>query len=129
MDDERLTRLEEVVRSVSGDIADMKTAMKDIAAAMKSLAVLEEKQNATAEAFRLVYKTIEKNTNRITETENDIPDDLKRRLTEIEAKMPNIVLASGWVFKAAIGVMAIMGTASLLIVAKAILMFLGFPVG
>ena len=92
--EDRLIRVEEGLKTVSEDLSDIKSALKDIASSLKTLAVLEEKHNSTAEAVKRAFKTIKKNTERID---------------SIERALPNLIVASSWVFRAVIYVMALLG--------------------
>lgn len=98
MDEERLTRVEEGLKTVAKDTGDIKHALRDIASSLSKLAVLEEKHNNVADALKRAFRAIEKN---------------EGRLDSVEKALPNLVLASSWVFKAALGVMAILGAAAL----------------
>lgn len=96
--EERLIRVEEKVAAVATDMTDIKTSMKDIATSMRTLAVLEEKHSSVQEALKRAFGVIQKTT---------------ERLEVIEKAMPNLILASSWVFKAVIAVMAILGVAAI----------------
>ena len=96
-DDGRLMVVEERIKTIAADVADMKTTMKDIAASLSTLAVLEVRHNTTAESLNRAFKAITSNSERID---------------AIERTLPNISLASSWVFKAVIGVVAI-GTSAI----------------
>ena len=101
--EERLIRVEEGLKTVGDDLGEIKTAMKDIAASMRTLAVLEEKHSSVTEAMKRAFKAIEKHT---------------LQIEAIEKAMPILVLTSGWVFKAALAVMAILGTAAVGVVIR-----------
>jgi len=101
--EERLIRVEEGLKSVGDDLGEIKTAMKDIAASMRTLAVLEEKHSSITEALRRAFKQLEKYDGRIE---------------AIEKAMPILVLASGWIFKAILTVMAILGAAAIGVVIR-----------
>ena len=101
--DERLIRVEEGLRTVGDDLSEIKHAMKDIACSMKTLAVLEEKHSTVMEAVKRAFKSIEKS---------------ELRIEAIEKAMPILVLTSGWVFKAILAVMAILGTAAVGVVIR-----------
>lgn len=103
--EERLARVEVKMEGMAGDMGDIKTSLKDIATSLTKLAVLDEKHNNTAEALKRAFKSIEKNTS---------------RLDDIETALPDLKLASGWVFKAVLGVTAIVGMAALAIVIERI---------
>lgn len=92
--EERLIRVEEGLKAVSGDLFEIKEALRDIAVSLKTLAVLEERHNAVTDALKRAFKHIRKNT---------------ERLDSVEKALPNLVMASGWVFKAVIYVMAALG--------------------
>ncbi|MCR4307642.1 MAG: hypothetical protein NUV80_03705 [Candidatus Berkelbacteria bacterium] len=95
--EERLIRVEEGLRTVGEDLGEIKTALKDIASSMKTLAVLEEKHNSVTEALKRSFKAI---------------DGINERVGRIEQALPNLVLASSWVFKAAIAIMGVLGLAA-----------------
>jgi chromosome segregation ATPase len=101
--EERLIRVEEKLASVSEDLSDIKSALKDIASSLKTLAVLEEKHNNVAEALKRAFRQIERNEGRID---------------KLESAMPNVVLASGWVFKAVLAVMALLGAVAIGVVMR-----------
>ena len=103
MVDERLTRVEEGLKTVAKDTGDIKLALRDIAQSLSKLAVLEEKHNNVAEALKRVFNAIEKN---------------EKRIEVIEKALPNLTLASSWVFKAVLFVMATLGLAALAVVLK-----------
>jgi len=95
--EERLIRVEEGLKTVSEDLGEIKSALKDIASSLKTLAVLEEKHNIVSVSVKRAFKRI---------------DRLCERVEAIEKAMPNLILASSWVFKAAISVMAVLGVAA-----------------
>ena len=88
----RLMVVEERIKTIAQDMTDMKTTMKDIAASLSTLAVLEVRHNTTADSLNRAFKAIENNT---------------YRLESIEKILPTLNLASSWVFKAVIGFIAI----------------------
>lgn len=65
----KISVLEEQTKNMSEDIADIKTSLRDIAAAMQSLAVLEQKHNDSYDAIIRAHKRI---------------DDVEPRLRKIE---------------------------------------------
>ena len=96
-DEGRLMVVEERIKTIAADVTDMKMTMKDIASSLSTLAVLEVRHNTTAESLNRAFKAITSNSERID---------------AIERTLPNISLASSWVFKAVIGVIAI-GTSAM----------------
>jgi len=101
----RLARVEEQMKGVAEDVGDIKTSLKDIATSLKTLAVLEEKHNNAAEALKRAFKAIEKNT---------------ERLDQIDKALPDLKLASGWVFKAVVGAMGLSGAAAIAMILERI---------
>ncbi|GMR05298.1 MAG: hypothetical protein BMS9Abin24_098 [Thermodesulfobacteriota bacterium] len=97
MTEERLIRVEEGLKTVSDDLGEIKSALKDIASSLRTLAVLEEKHNSVTMSVKRAFKRI---------------DRVVDRVEAIEKTMPNLVLASSWVFKAAMSVMAVLGVAA-----------------
>lgn len=103
--EERLARVEEGIKKAAEDLGDIKHALKDIASSLSKLAVLEEKHNNVAEALKRAFNSIEKN---------------EARIDAIEKALPNLVLASSWVFKATLCVMGLLGASALAVVVKAL---------
>ena len=103
MEEERLIRLEEKIKVVAGDISDVKDSLKDIAASLKTLAVLEEKHNTVSEAIKRAFVMLDKHA---------------VRLDDIEKALPYLKLASSWLFKGILFVMGILGAAAMFVVLR-----------
>lgn len=101
--EERLIRVEEGLKTVGSDLGEIKTALVDIASSMKMLAVLEEKHTHVKESLVRSFQSIEK---------------MNERVERIERALPNLILASSWVFKAVIAIMALLGTGALMTILK-----------
>lgn len=101
--DERLARLEERISGLSDDMSDLKQSNRSIAESLKVLAVLEERHRTSDEAIKRMFGVIEKNSGRID---------------AIELKIPNLSLASSWVFRAVLAIMAFTGITYLAMVLK-----------
>lgn len=103
----RLMVVEEQIKTIAKDMNDMKITMADMAKSLSTLAVLEVRHNTTAESLNRAFKAIERNDN---------------RLSDIERALPNLSLASSWVFKAIVGSIAFVcgaaGTFIVSIIAK-----------
>lgn len=95
---ERLTTVEVTTLNISQDMSEIKDSLRDIAVSLSKLAVLEEKHANTAESLKRAFTEIGK---------------LQERCKEIEKKLPTLVLASSWVFKAMLGILGLLGVASL----------------
>ena len=65
----KIVVLEQQTKNMSEDISDIKTSLRDIASAMNSLAVLEQKHNDSYDAIVRAHKRI---------------DDVEPRLRKIE---------------------------------------------
>ena len=102
-DTERLVRVEERLCQVAASLVKMETVMSEMAQVLKSMAVLEEKHNAHTDSLKRAYKELE---------------NQEHRIEVIEGKMPNVLLASGWVFKAALVVIGLLSTVSTGIIIK-----------
>ncbi len=76
--EERLIKVEAKLDGVVCDMAEVKTALRDIARSLSKLAVLEEKHNNVSEAMKRAFTAIERNTLRIDEIEKALPDLYKR---------------------------------------------------
>ncbi len=96
--EERLIKVEAKLDGVVCDMAEVKTALRDIARSLSKLAVLEEKHNNVSEAMKRAFTAIERNT---------------LRIDEIEKALPDLKLASGWVFKAVLAIMGVLGVAAI----------------
>jgi hypothetical protein len=94
----RLIRLEERILAVSSDMGDVKKSLAEIASALRSLAVLEEKHSTAQEAIKRCFK---------------VTDEHEERIKAVEAVLPNLLLASGWIFKAVLGVLGLLGMAAI----------------
>lgn len=96
--EERLAKVEIQLNNVAADMVEVKEALKSIAKSLSTLAVLEEKHNTVTDALKRAFIHIERN---------------EERIGAIEKVMPVVVLTSGWVFKAVLAVMGILGAAAI----------------
>ena|SRR3972149_4883016 len=101
--DERLARVEEQVKNIAAGMERVNEVLTSVADSLCRLAVIEEKHNNVNNALGRAFTAI---------------DGHDLRLGEIEKNLPYLKLASGWVFKAVILVMALLGAAALSIVLK-----------
>ena len=96
----RVIRIEESQKNLIDGMLDVKNVLKEVSEALNRLAVLEERfedrHKISADALKRAFDTIE---------------DVEKRVKNLEEKMPNLNLASGWVFKFALAIMGILGTA------------------
>lgn len=102
----RLARVEEQIKAVADDMIDVKTSLKDIAASLKTIAVLEVKHDNMSEAVKRAFKAIDKVTERVD---------------AIEKALPYMRIASSWVFKAVLFVMGILGATALGVVLRGLI--------
>mgnify|MGYP000188658014 FL=1 len=65
----KISVLEEQTKNMSEDINDIKTSLRDIAAAMQSLAVLEQKHNDSYDAIVRAHKRLDDQENRVRKIE------------------------------------------------------------
>jgi len=101
--DERLTRVEERLSGIVEDVSDMKSAVKDIAASLKLLTILEERHRTMDDSIKRAFTVIETNI---------------KRLDLIEITLPNLSLASSWVFRAMIMIVGLLGTSFIVMLIK-----------
>jgi len=106
MEEQRLIRVEEQLKMVAEDVGEVKGALIDIAKSLKLLAVLEEKHNTVTDALKRAFTTIDKHT---------------EKFEEIDKALPNLKLASSWIFAAILFTMGILGTAAIVTVLKGLL--------
>jgi len=92
----RLARLEERLTHVSGDIGDIKHAMLQLSQVVNSFALCEEKHAQAKESLGRAFNMIDSNSRRIREMEDELP--LRK-------------MATNWIFKAMLAVMAILSAA------------------
>lgn len=97
----RMARIEVQLGYVVDEQRRTNGVLEDIGDALRQFAVLESKQHEDRRAIERAFSEIDK-TN--------------KRVTAIEQEMPMVKLASGWVFKAVLGVLAVLGVAALGIV-------------
>lgn len=112
MSDERLAKVEERVLGISGDVADLKAAIHSIAESLRTLAVLEERHRNTDEAVKRGFEAVNRNSTRI--------DMVASRVEAIEIQMPNLSLASSWVFRAVLVVMSLTGITYIVTLLKSV---------
>ncbi len=105
LSDARLARLEVRLSGLAEDMSDLKASSRDIAESLRLLSVLEERHRTADEAIKRSFMAIEKNTGRIE---------------AIELQMPNITLASSWVFRAVLVVMSLTGITYVVTILKGI---------
>ena len=65
----KVSVLEEQTKNMSEDIADIKLSLRDIASAMKSLAVLEQKHNDSYDAIIRAHKRLDIQEERVRKIE------------------------------------------------------------
>lgn len=92
----RLLVLEEQIKNIGRDVIDVKATMTEIAKSLAALAVLEVRHNNTADSLSRAFRAIEHNN---------------ERLDKIEKTLPNLTLATSWVFKGVIATVSIIGGA------------------
>lgn len=61
------------IESISGDMAEIKSSMKELATAVSRLAVIEERQTATNDAIARAFKDISTLSGRVTSLEQSQP--------------------------------------------------------
>ena len=61
------------IESISGDMAEIKSSMKELATAVSRLAVIEERQTATNDAIARAFKDIGTLTTRVSALEQSQP--------------------------------------------------------
>lgn len=94
----RLTKVEIQNETIKSDIAEVKITLKEVATHLQTLAVLEVKHQNTTDSLKRAFNQVAK---------------LEERCDDMEKKLPNLILASHWVFKAMLGIMGLLGVASL----------------
>jgi len=100
------------LKILSKDVSDIKKSISQMADAITTMAVLEQKHYGLSEAVKRAHSRID-----AAEAKTEALDE---RLRLIEVELPVVRMASGWVFKAALGVLAILGTAALAVIIAAI---------
>jgi hypothetical protein len=65
----KISVLETQTKMMSDDIADIKTSLRDIASAMQSLAVLEQKHNDSFDAIKRAHTRVDEHEIRLRKVE------------------------------------------------------------
>lgn len=97
-DDVTLQVIADNLQAVHSDVAELRKdtneSLKDISIALQSLVLLEERQ----EHSKLAMQRIEKRV-----------DEIDLRVDVIEKEQPQTKLVTGWIIKAAMGILSIVG--------------------
>lgn len=101
-----ITVLKQQVQTIADGQVEMKTALKDISASLKSLTRLEVQHSETQASIKRAFSRI---------------DDHEERVRKIEDSLPTMKMATGLVFKATLGVLGILGSAALLATIKGLI--------
>lgn len=113
--------------STAKDISEIKEVMKDMAISLQSLAVWEERHSNLTDTIKRIFKAIEKSDERLErleKMENAIQPlrisiaELNKKMSAIEPHIPNMKLATGWVFKAVLALVSLETLALLFAVIK-----------
>jgi len=103
--EQKMTTLYQRVENIAESQVEMKSALKDIAASLKSLTRLEVEHNESRSAIKRAFTRI---------------DDHETRVRDMEDAMPTIKLATGWIFKAVIGVLSILGFVAITVILRGV---------
>lgn len=103
--DERLARLEERLSNLSGDMLDLKETNRSTADSLKKLVILEERHRSSDEAIQRMFSVIDENS---------------KRIAALELQMPNLSLASSWVFRAVLVIMSLTGISYIVTLLKSL---------
>lgn len=107
--DKRVTRIEMETSTISKDICDIKDVLNRMAISLQSLAVWEERHANMIDTLKRAFKAIEKMEERLDVVEETISplkvsvETLTRKIEAIEPLIPNLKLASSFVFKFMLG--------------------------
>jgi len=93
----KIAAMEATQQAMGADVREIKGTMKGIAISLRQLAVLAAKHEAVAEALMRAFTRL---------------DDHDARIRAIEDALPSIKMASGWVFKAALGIIGLLAAAA-----------------
>jgi hypothetical protein len=91
-DDQLLGIFQAQMKALQGDLFEVKTAIKDVAAALTKLALVEERQTQSAAALERAFSAIEKLDKKL--------DAVAARVLEIEKREPSQTRAAEWVDRA-----------------------------
>lgn len=95
-----LARLEQM----QGDLVDMKSALRELTAAVGRLAVIEEKQSNTAATLERAFTALKK-----VEDRNEKMD---LRVKALEVEMPGLKEVRAWVIGGVLSVVSVVGIAA-----------------
>lgn len=102
---ERLATVETKLDGVISGQNDMKKTMDTVATSVSLLAVLEEKHNTVSDSMKRAFNGIDKVNVKV--------ESMTEKVHDMEVSLPYLKLASGWVFKAAIGLIGMLGAVAI----------------
>lgn len=108
---ERLAAVEQRHAHVEGVVNNMDQKLDKLIDAMSSLVRIEERQQATGDRLAMGAQTFQDHESRLRRVEQDIPNNLDKRLSAIEMNMPGLKELRKWVIMGVLGGLGMMGAA------------------
>lgn len=115
---ERIAAVEQRHARVEGVVDNMDQKLDKLIDAMSSLVRIEERQQATGDRLAMGAQTFQDHEARLRKIEVEMPENLDKRLSSIEAKMPGLVESRKWVVMGLLGGTGMIGAALLALVIK-----------
>jgi hypothetical protein len=108
---QRLTVLEQETLHNRSVVKGMDKKLDSLVEAMQSLVRIEERQLLTGDRLAQGAQTFQEHETRLRRVEQEIPENLDKRLVSIETKMPGLLESRGWVILGVLGGLGMMGAA------------------
>lgn len=118
MSEQRLAILEQRVDHIHNTVERTDSKVDGIAETLQSLARIEERQMSTTERLRQGAETFSDHEERLRKLEIAMPENLSKRLSAIEVKMPGLIESRRWVVMGVLAGVGMIGIAVVHLVMK-----------
>lgn len=108
---QRLAVVEQENAHVKGVVNNMDQKLDKLIDAMSSLVRIEERQQATGDRLAIGAQTFQDHESRLRKVEQEMPENLDKRLSAIEVAMPGLKESRTWVVLGILSGLGMMGAA------------------
>ena len=112
---ERLVQQEQRVERIEQRVDTLVPAVEKISECLERLVRLEERHSETREAINRVTVDISKVQDMVTDIRLRLPDNLDKRLHQVEVTIPGLVEMRRWVVTGALSVLGLFGGSAIVI--------------
>lgn len=112
---ERLVQQEQRVERIEQRIDTLVPAVEKISECLERLVRLEERHSETREAINRVVTDISRVQDLVTDIRLRMPDNLDKRLHQIEVTVPGLVEMRRWVVTGVLSVLGLFGGSALIL--------------